>query len=201
MKRVVYLHGFASSPSSNKAKYFAGQLAAAGAYVEVPHLAAGDFEHLTITGQLDIVDGAVGKEPTALIGSSLGGYLAALYAARHATVTRLVLLAPAFHFAERARERYQGDGTVEVFHYAYGENRPIDIGALREDAARYEGFPDFGQPALIFHGAHDDVVPPQYSEEFAAGRKNVTLEIVDSGHELLNVLDYIAPKAVQFLTA
>ena len=39
-------------------------------------------------------------EPLVLMGSSLGGYLAALYAARHpSSVDRLILLAPAFRFS------------------------------------------------------------------------------------------------------
>jgi len=50
MNRILYLHGFASGPSSSKARYFRGRLEAAGAHVEVPDLAAGDFEHLTLSG-------------------------------------------------------------------------------------------------------------------------------------------------------
>ena len=41
-------------------------------------------------------------EPLVLMGSSLGGYLAALYAERHPkAVDRLVLIAPAFGFLQR----------------------------------------------------------------------------------------------------
>ena len=58
-----------------------------------------------------------------------------------------------------------------------------------------EDFPDFTQPALIFHGAHDDVVPAGFSREFAASHPNARLEILNSGHELTNVLDYMAPKS------
>ena len=58
---------------------------------------------------------------------------------------------------------------------------------------------DLDQPALIFHGEHDDVVPPQYSEQFAAQHANAKLEIVDSGHDLLNQLTHIGPKVVEFL--
>ncbi len=87
---------------------------------------------------------------------------------------------------------------MDVFHY--GENRllPLDY-SLLADGARYEDYPDFQQPALIFHGAHDDVVPPQYSTEFAAAHPNARLEILDSGHELLNVLEYMSPKVLEFL--
>src|SRR5690348_17748458 len=53
------------------------------------------FEHLTISGQLGVLERTLQNEPVRLIGSSMGGYLAALYAARHPEVDRLVLLAPA----------------------------------------------------------------------------------------------------------
>jgi pimeloyl-ACP methyl ester carboxylesterase len=136
----------------------------------------------------------------------MGGYLAALYAARHPEVSRVVLLAPAFGFARRWSEsmgddavaEWRSTGTVEVFHY--GENRHRALSSvLLDDGAGYEDYPGFRQPALIFHGAHDDVVPVQYSEEFAATHPNASLEVLDSGHELLNVLDYMAPRVTDFL--
>src|SRR5579864_423003 len=99
MNRIVYLHGFASGPSSSKAGYFRQRLEGEGFSVAVPDLSEGNFEGLTLSGQLRVIDAAAGGENVALIGSSMGGYLAALYAARHADVERLVLLAPAFGFA------------------------------------------------------------------------------------------------------
>jgi alpha-beta hydrolase superfamily lysophospholipase len=230
MTRIVYLHGFASGPSSSKARYFRDRLQTAGAHVDIPDLAAGDFEHLTISGQLEVVERAVQRavqrddrrddrraadwatqpgghpEPVALMGSSMGGYLAALYAARHPEIVRLVLLAPAFGFARRWAEhlgaeqiaQWRSTGRVEVFHYGENRTRSLSYGLL-EDAARYEDFPDFHQPALLFHGAGDDVVPARYSREFAATHPNATLEVLDSGHELLNVLEYMAPKVEHFL--
>ncbi|MGD0498707.1 MAG: YqiA/YcfP family alpha/beta fold hydrolase [Bryobacteraceae bacterium] len=105
MTRIVYLHGFASGPSSRKARYFRERLEAAGASVGVPDLAEGGFDRLTTTGQ----------------------------------------------------------------------------------------------PALLFHGSRDEVVPAQCSREFAAMRSNARLEILDSGHDLLDALEYMAPKAAAFL--
>ena len=101
MTRILYLHGFASGPSSSKARYFQERLESAGMPVEVPDLAAGDFEHLTLTGQLGVIERSAAAGPVSLAGSSMGGYLAALYAARHPEVLRVVLLAPAFDFARR----------------------------------------------------------------------------------------------------
>jgi hypothetical protein len=117
-------------------------------------------------------------------------------------------LAPAFGFARRWPERlgpaevaaWRRNGTIEVFHYA--ENRKRKLGyQLLADGERFEDSPDFTQPALIFHGSHDDAVPVRYSREFAAHHPNVQLEVLDAGHDLLNVLDYMAPKIVTFLAA
>ena len=207
MRSIVYLHGFASGPSSSKARQFRERLTAAGAQVSVPDLGAGDFANLTISGQLTVLRKAAGENPVRLVGSSLGGYLAALYASRHPAVERLVLLAPAFRFHGRwverlgdaEIERWHRDDALEVFHYGEGRTRTLRHGLL-DDAARYEDFPEFHQPALIFHGRRDDIVPVEYSEQFAAGRRNVALRVVDSGHDLLDVLPGILDEAVEFLT-
>jgi pimeloyl-ACP methyl ester carboxylesterase len=206
MPRILYLHGFASSPASRKARFFAEQLRSAGAQVEIPDLAAGDFEHLTVSGQLRVIERAAGGEPVSLIGSSLGGYLAALYAARHPEARRVVLLAPAFGFARHWAERMGADavaawrqtGAIEVFHY--GENRQCTLShTLLDDGLTFEDYPDFRQPALLFHGENDDVVPAAYSQEFARTHPAARLCILKSGHELLDVLDYMAPRVTGFL--
>jgi uncharacterized protein len=205
MSRILYFHGFASSPASSKARFFEDRLTRAGYAVEIPDLAP-DFEHLTISGQLEIIARAAAGEPVTLIGSSMGGYLAALYAARHPEVLRIVLMAPAFGFARRwperlgatAVEEWKRTGALEVFHYGEGRMRRVGY-ELLQDGARYEDYPDVKQPCLIFHGVHDDVVPAQFSREFAAERGNVRLELMDSGHDLLNVLDEMADGVEAFL--
>ena len=96
MTPIVYLHGFASSPKSRKAQFFGRHLEGLGYAVEIPDLAEGDFEHLTLSGQLRVIERVAAGRAVTLIGSSMGGYLAGLYASRHPEVERLVLLAPAF---------------------------------------------------------------------------------------------------------
>lgn len=206
MERIVYLHGFASGPASRKAQYFAGRLRDEGFRVDVPALDGGDFQNLTISGQLAIVGEATNGQAVDLIGSSLGGYVAALYAARNSNIRRLVLLAPAFDFhrlwenelgAERERA-WRENGSLQVFHYAQGREAAVGF-ALMEDAARYEPFPDCHQPTLIFHGELDPTVPPAISEQYVREHGDAELVLVPSGHELTDVLDVIWPKMLDFL--
>lgn len=204
--RVLYLHGFASSPQSRKAQFFAEKLAACGVRLDIPALDQGDFLHLTITAQLQIIDRATTTQPVVLIGSSLGGYLAALYAARNTKVLRTVLLAPAFQFHRlwtsrlnaQQLEDWRNRGSVPIFHY--GERREVPIGySLIQDAALYEPWPDFPQSALIFHGIEDASVPVEYSEEFVRHHPNARLIRMHSGHELTDMLDNIWDQSRDFL--
>jgi hypothetical protein len=204
--RIVYLHGFASSPQSGKAVFFAERFRALGVPFTAPQLDEGSFEGLTISGQLRVVEKTVQGEPAVLMGSSLGGYLAALYAARHPEIEKLVLLAPAFQFPTRWRARYstqelelwRRQGTIPFFHYGFKEERGLGF-QMVEDALKYEDEPAFRQPALVLHGRKDEVVPAALSKAFAEGHPNVTLRLLDSGHELTDVLETLWMETARFL--
>lgn len=204
MNRIVYLHGFASTPLSTKAQFFKARFV--GHPFEIPQLDEGDFEKLTVSGQLAVVDRAIRGDRVILMGSSLGGYLAAWYASRHANVERLVLLAPALEFPSRWRQRFTAaefddwrlSGVRNFYHYGYKADCPLGY-TFVEDALQYEDAPDFHQPALIFHGLRDEVVPCEVSVRFAERHPNVNLRLVDSGHELTDVLDLLWKQTATFL--
>lgn len=205
--RIVYLHGFASSPQSTKARFFGERFGALGVPFSAPLLDEGNFEGLTVSGQLRVVDQAVAGGPVVLMGSSLGGYIAALYAARHsAAVEKLVLLAPAFQFPTRWRARFTAEelarwqkrGSTSFFHYGLKQERELGF-QIVADAAQYEDEPAFTQPALVLHGSADEVVPAGLSKAFAEGHPNVTLRIVESGHALTDVLDQLWADTIAFL--
>jgi pimeloyl-ACP methyl ester carboxylesterase len=206
VSRIIYLHGFASGPSSSKARFFQERFAQLGIGLEIPDLSEGNFESLTITGQLNVIERAAAGAPVTLMGSSMGGYLAALYAARHPEVEKLVLLAPAFSFptrwpeelGEQKMEEWRRTGRLPVFHY--GEGRTMNLGyQLIEDGSSYEAYPKSTQPALIFQGKNDTVVPPIFATNWAAQHPEATLRLLDSDHQLLNVLDEMWMETEAFL--
>jgi pimeloyl-ACP methyl ester carboxylesterase len=142
ISRVLYLHGFASSARSSKAQFFAGKFAEVGIPLVAPDLNAPDFSTLTVTRMLDEVGTVVASGepgPIALMGSSLGGFVAWHAAARLAAVlpehpiVSLVLLAPAVTFGRNRQQdfgpgvvdEWQRLGTREFFHHGYDEPRSL----------------------------------------------------------------------------
>lgn len=204
--RFLYLHGFASSPASRKALFFASRLQEEGVGVEIPALDGGDFASLTVTAQLKTIATLAGENPVVLIGSSMGGYLAALHAARNPRVERMVLLAPAFGFLNLWRKRlgseglarWRKDGSMPVFHYGLGRETPLRY-ELMEDAEKYELEPAFAAPAVIFHGNRDEVVPVESSVQYVRRHSNVELVRMDAGHELTDVLEPVWLRSKAFL--
>jgi uncharacterized protein len=99
---------------------------------------------------------------------------------------------------EEKMAEWKRTNTLRVFHYS--EGREVDLGyQLIEDAGQYEPYPEAAQPALIFQGLHDTVVPPQYAESFAARHSNAMLRLMDSDHDLVNVLDEMWRGTERFL--
>ena len=212
VRHVIYLHGFASSPESSKAQRFGRELAARGVGFSCPDLNLPDFETLTTTRMLDQVRAdvaAAGVGPIALVGSSLGGFVAIHAAARDTAglVDRMVLLAPAVDFGgnrlrqlgEQGIAEWRRAGALRVFHYADSCERAVGF-QLYEDAAQYDAYAvELRVPALVFQGRHDESVPPETVERWAAPRPSVTLRLLDDGHQLAESVDLIWAESARFL--
>jgi uncharacterized protein len=194
---IFYLHGFASSPVSTKVRYFSDRLQEHGVALVCPDFNAPSFRTLTITRMLEQLDGLVaraGDAPVTLMGSSLGGTLAILAAARWpGRVTRVVLLAPAVMFAKPGHhllpperiDEWRRRGSLPFFHYADNAQRELDY-AFYEDSLGYEAFNAVvPQPTLVFQGLRDASVDYRTVEQFANTRSNVTLSLLDDDHQLI----------------
>jgi uncharacterized protein len=205
---ILYLHGFASGPGSLKGRALGERFAALGVPFERADLTPGQdgFERSTPVTMLAEAERLVAlHRPRALMGSSLGGYLAALVAARDPTIERVVLLAPAFRLQERWRERLGPEGErrwreegLAVHHFASGRERRIGW-AFLEQASTLPPYPEVRVPALCLAGRHDELVPLADVERFVARTPSARLVVLDDGHELLASLDRIFDESRAFL--
>lgn len=206
----MYLHGFVSGPSSQKLNFFKERFAAAGRELVTPDLNGDDFEHMTLTSQLAIIRSECARAPDAewvLLGSSLGAYLATLFAQRNAAVGRLVLFAPAFQFISRNRERlgtaaleaWRATGRMDFEHYHYKETRALAYDIV-PDAEQYDRIAlDRDLPALIFHGLGDELVPYELSVEYLRSHSQAQLVLLADDHQLLKPLESIWRQTRTFL--
>jgi pimeloyl-ACP methyl ester carboxylesterase len=207
---VFYLHGFVSSPKSTKVQYFTRMLGERGIDVRCPDFNEPEFRTMTMTRMLEQLDAelSAAKAPAVLIGSSLGGTLAILAAARFgARVGKLVLLAPAVMFGDPDHhllpreeiEQWKRQGDHEFFHYARGGPARLAY-AFYEDSLKYDAFGTlFPQPTLIFQGKRDAIIDWRDVERFAASRPNVALTLVDDDHQLIASLARIWSDVEPFL--
>jgi len=212
--RWLYMHGFASGPESHKgralAAHFSGRHGVDLARLDgrVP-----SFEHLRLSAIVATIRGSIGgpSDRAVVFGSSLGGLAAARAAEEDARVCALVLLAPAFRLAERWRLRlgeeawraWQTTGWLEVDDHAKGGTSRVDFDFVRDAEAidaRSGPWPDVRVPTLVIHGQRDDVVDPDLSRAWAAGKRHVHLVEVDDGHELVASVPRIAAEAERFLS-
>ncbi|MHC5825103.1 MAG: YqiA/YcfP family alpha/beta fold hydrolase [Nostoc sp.] len=199
--QYIYLHGFASSPKSAKARDLSDRFAQIQTKLKIPDLNAGDFSQLTITRQLTQVAAEFNNDstPVTLIGSSLGGLTAAHLGQQNLQVQRLVLLAPAFGFlshwlpklGDEEVQRWQQEKYIMVYHYGEERSLPLSYDFLTDAAQYQEKLLQRPIPTLILHGKKDEVIPIEASRDFGRSRPWVELVELDSDHALGNVMQEI----------
>lgn len=177
MTAYLYLHGFASSPNSSKARYLRDRFAENHLQLNILDLNQGDFSNLTLTRQIEQTVAAFPNAdiPVILIGSSFGGLTCAWVGEKCQQVVKMVLLAPAFGFPQswyarlepKQIQQWQATGWLSIYHYGAGKQLPLNYQFL-QDAEQYSVSQlKRSLPTLIIHGIHDDVVPIQVSRDYA----------------------------------
>jgi pimeloyl-ACP methyl ester carboxylesterase len=211
----LYLHGFASSPASTKARAFQAWGASRDVAIDALDLRVPSFENLrfsTIKARVrSAIDAsaAPGEEALAravLIGSSLGGLTACRVAEEDPRVCAVLAMAPAFRLADcwrsqmtpAAWDAWRRDGFLEVDDHATKQRARVDFGFVDELGRLDVGMPDVRVPVLIIHGRRDAVVEIERSRAFAEGKGHVRLVEVDDGHELGASIPRILEEAEAF---
>jgi len=151
---------------------------------------SGTFGEVTLTGK--IADAATVLRrvgPSILVGSSMGGMVAAWLAARYRDlVPGLLLLSPAFGFLRALAE---GNPTGDTVHFP-GHDEPYALHRrVLEDASQYDEASLPGRilcPTLVVHGTGDDVIPPAVSTRFhgALGSPAKDLWLIEGEDHRLN---------------
>ena len=207
--KYFYLHGFLSGPGSTKGEFLSGKFSDSGRDLLRPDLNAGDFENLTISNQLGVVQQQIrsAKEKIVLIGSSLGSFIAALAAENIPQVEKLILIAPALDFVNRYFKsltpekltRWKENGYITLYHYHYKIEKRLGY-RMVEDAKKYQNLQlTRTLDTLIFHGVYDEAVPYQVSIEHLQRNSNSRLVLFNSDHGLLDQLDTMWRYIADFL--
>lgn len=190
----LFLHGMGSVRNGDKSEALRRRAARHGrAFARFDFRghgqSTGEIGHVTMTeliGDAGLVLDLVG--PAVLVGSSLGGLVAAHLAAMRPDATlALCLLSPAFGFLPRMRARLDSQGrmrTTEGFSFFVHERALAD--AATHDEGSLPG--RLPMPLLVAHGDQDEVVPHQLSADFFAAvpHAHKDLMVVPGGDHRLN---------------
>ncbi len=220
---IVWVHGFGSHRGGEKAEAIREecrhrQWAFAAFDFRGHGESSGEMRELRASRLLEDLEAvrgfleARGHSRLGLIGSSMGGFASAWFAARNpAQVLGCVLIAPAFRFLQRRweslteeqRTQWQRTDSLEVqsawvkaeLGYGFAEER--DAFQMDALAARW------ATPALIFHGMADDIVPVSNSLDFLMSTDYSGIEVrvfKDGDHRLTAYKEEIANEAARFFT-
>jgi len=174
MGNVILCHGMESDKNSEKLIFLGRQLAQSGVLVLRFDFAyvgesSGKFEDITYSGEVDDLSSAYAwvqsrrPDKTALLGSSMGGTVALLYAAREPSVAGVVTVAAPLH-PERFPRRVLTAAQLEEWRergFTTYNGRRLNV-SLLEDLERLDvaaAARNVGCPVLILHGDADEVVP------------------------------------------
>ncbi|MDJ0637010.1 MAG: YqiA/YcfP family alpha/beta fold hydrolase [Xenococcaceae cyanobacterium MO_188.B29] len=201
MTTYIYLHGFASSPRSNKAQYLRDRFTEIGINLKIIDLNAGDFSHLTLTRQIEQTRSAFPPDNSSvtIIGSSFGGLTAAWLGEKYSQVQRLILLAPAFGFlshwlpklGEVQVQQWQKSGYLSVYHYGEKRELPLHYQFIADAQQYNESHLKRLLPTLILHGQNDEVIPIEASRNYINQHPWTKLIELESDHALADVMPKI----------
>ena len=196
---VLYFHGFASSPKSEKLVRLA-RLLDSEIVFNAPDLNVPTFQKLQFAAMVRLgLDEARRRPPKAIVGSSLGS-LVALELVGRGIAAPLVLIAPAVGVGRRWHSRLPEGDPLGIFHYAAGGEVPIHRAFFDEmNQVEPERLPP-PVPVSVIMGREDETVPfsmvRSVWEAWTAAGQLVQgsrfIEIAGGDHGLVDFVEVIA---------
>ena len=157
MSSLVFLHGLGSSPEGTKARF----LKKLYPYIKIPPLPPDPFERLSVAEHYI-------KEPSIIVGSSLGGLTAIMFCIKYPDLVKsMLLLAPAIWTHDR-----------NILNEEIMSRLP------------HMRIPD-NIPATIIAAIRDETIPLEKIREFSKKTDGINLLEVDDSHDLHASLDLI----------
>lgn len=160
---------------------------------------------MTYTREMEDVDAAIeflaarGVLALGLFGSSMGGAVALLAAARDERVVAIVTLAAVAHPELLAERHLEEVASWDARGYIETLEGPIGRG-LYDDAKGHDVIAAvrvLRAPLLVLHGEEDEVVPVDDAHDIATAARNVCLEVVSGAdHRFTNAV-HLRPAMVQ----
>ena len=157
MASILYLHGFASSPESQKIQSLRPLLAPIT--INAPDLNVPSFEKLDFEAMVEKAWSAAALGGDAIVGSSLGAVVA-LGVVRRGLRAPLILIAPALGVSDQWLDRIPAGDPVLVPNYARNEDAPIHRAFFEQMAAIRLDETAPPVPVTIIMGSNDESIPP-----------------------------------------
>jgi uncharacterized protein len=216
---VIFAHGLGSTRQGEKAAAMETECGRRGwAFVAFDFHGHGasdgtmlDLRGSRLLADLDAITQFVharGHETIFLVGSSMGGWAAAWFAARHPERVRAcALIAPAFRFLEwrhlntAARQQWQLQGRIRIVNEWIDLELDYALYAEANDYSFAQLCEQFTTPCLIVHGMRDDTIPYVVSIEFTeqCNAQEAQLLLVKNGDHRLNThKDWLAQTMCDF---
>jgi len=159
LKKVLYLHGFASSPAGRKVGALTELLRPHGIALVAPDLNVPSFRELDFRTMANLaLREAEAHAPSVIVGSSLGA-VAALETSRLGASAPLLLIAPAISFGPRWTEKLPPGDPLFFFHHAEGRELPIHRSFFEDLADHDSDREPPAVPVIVVMGTDDESVP------------------------------------------
>ena len=151
MKKVIFIHGYTSSPKKKKYQIIAEELDKAKVDYSIPALPGGENPHSS--EWLEIINKAVKKSkiPVVLVGHSLGTRAALLYLDKFGKKVDTVILFAAFNNDHLLNRNRKDEHYSDFFDY------PINIEKVKKLADKF----------IVVYSKDDDSIDYRQGEEIA----------------------------------